>query len=175
MESCDWILVRPARSVDNAPDQCARRGSQMQHEDDHSESGPETGAGANGNGSVSASNDMPGGDAGSEDEAAKMRQAAGAKMAAAAFGEVTALLMRSPGTQALQPCRPGVAYPAGGPLQPVCARRCQGEKQHGNDRPGGSGPFGRECRKTSIRRSPPTSIALCGCGRISGPAAIFSG
>ena len=69
----------------------------MQHENDHRESGPETGAGANGNGSVSASNETPGGDAGSEDDAAKMRQAAGAKMAAAAFGEVTALLMRSPG------------------------------------------------------------------------------
>ena len=75
----------------------------MQHEDDHREGGPETGAathqqaGANGNGSLSDANEMSGGDAGSENDAVKMRQAAGAKMAAAAFGEVTALLMRSPG------------------------------------------------------------------------------
>lgn len=59
----------------------------MQQEDDHNQDGAETGAqaGPNGNGAAS------------ENDAGKMRQAAGAKMAAAAFGEITALLMRSPG------------------------------------------------------------------------------
>lgn len=75
----------------------------MQHENEHRQTEWETddaeyrNTGTNGIGSVAgvAETSTSGGEA--SDEAEGKRIAAGAKMAAAAFGEITAMLMRSPG------------------------------------------------------------------------------